>query len=309
MPGLKEAIRRVMNLRSPHLIKWMLRVGLPSLVTVALFAIVIFAVVMPAFKNSLLERKEDSLKTIAETGWSILQSLHEQELAGLLTTEEAQSRAAERIRSIRYGPKMKDYLWINDMQPAIIMHPYRTDLEGQDVSDFADPHGKHLFVAFVDMVRDHQSGFVDYMWQWKDDPHRIEPKLSFVKGFKPWGWIIGTGLYVDDVAAEIRAITHRVIALCSTVLIVVIAMSVIIALYSLAAEASRTEAEGRFRALFNSTPQCIALLRTNGTIVEANRATVESLGLPHEKLLGRPLTETTWWNHSPEETAKLKKRN
>ena len=109
---------------------------------------------------------------------------------------------------MRYGPESKDYFWINDMQPRLIMHPYRTDLEGKDIAGFTDPSGKHLFVEVVRTVKNSGAGYVDYQWQWKDDPDRIVPKISYVKGFDPWGWIIGTGIYVEDVHTEIAAITR-----------------------------------------------------------------------------------------------------
>ena len=79
------------------------------------------------------------------------------------------------------------------------------DLEGQDISNYTDPNGKRLFVEFVRVVKAHGAGYVDYEWQWKDDPNRIVPKISYVKGFEPWGWIVGTGAYVSDIDAELSA--------------------------------------------------------------------------------------------------------
>jgi hypothetical protein len=73
------------------------------------------------------------------------------------------------------------------MQPRMIMHPYRPDLEGTDISTFADPAGKRLFVACVEIVRASGAGYVDYQWQWMDDPTRIVPKISYVMGFRPVG--------------------------------------------------------------------------------------------------------------------------
>ncbi len=81
----------------------------------------------------------------------------------------------------------------------MVMHPYRTDLNGQDLAGFSDPRGVPIFVEFADLVQREGQGYVDYVWQWQDDPERLEPKESYVKGFEPWGWIIGTGIYIDDV--------------------------------------------------------------------------------------------------------------
>ena len=116
-----------------------------------------------------------------------------------------------RIEALRYGPEGKDYFWIQDMQPRMIMHPYRTDLNGQDLRGFTDPRGVPIFVEFADLVRRAGEGYIDYVWQWKDDPARLEPKESYVKGFAPWGWVIGTGMYTDDVRQEIARIEQGLI--------------------------------------------------------------------------------------------------
>ncbi len=71
------------------------------------------------------------------------------------------------------------------MQPRMIMHPYRADLNGQDLLSFTDPRGVPIFVEFADLVQREGEGYIDYVWQWKDDPQRLEPKESYVKGLRP----------------------------------------------------------------------------------------------------------------------------
>jgi methyl-accepting chemotaxis protein len=111
--------------------------------------------------------------------------------------------AKKAIAQLRYGPKGKDYFWINDMGPKMIMHPIKPELDGKDLSGSQDPNGKKLFVEFVNVCRDKGEGFVDYMWPMPghDDP---VPKLSYVKLFEPWGWIVGTGIYLDDVEQAVK---------------------------------------------------------------------------------------------------------
>jgi len=115
------------------------------------------------------------------------------------------------------------------MAPTMIMHPYRTDLVGMDISGFKDSKGKYLFNEFVKVVQEKGGGYVDYMWQWKDDPAKIVPKMSYVKGFTPWGWIIGTGLYIDDIHAEIAKIRNKLTIISLAILLVVS----LLALYSI----------------------------------------------------------------------------
>ncbi|MDM8535370.1 cache domain-containing protein [Desulfobacterales bacterium HSG17] len=108
------------------------------------------------------------------------------------------TKAAQAIKNLKYGPENKDYFWINDMQPAMIMHPYKSDLDGKDLNDFKDPNGKHLFVEFVNVCKENGEGYVDYYWP-KYGADEPQPKRSFVTLFKPWNWIVGTGLYIDDI--------------------------------------------------------------------------------------------------------------
>ncbi|MCP4691180.1 MAG: hypothetical protein GY859_24245, partial [Desulfobacterales bacterium] len=110
------------------------------------------------------------------------------------------SDSARLIKALRYGPENKDYFWINDMHPTMVMHPYKPQLDGKDLSGVADPNGKKLFVEMARACRENGEGFVDYFWP-KYGADQPQPKLSFVKVFKPWNWIIGTGLYVDDIDA------------------------------------------------------------------------------------------------------------
>jgi methyl-accepting chemotaxis protein len=119
--------------------------------------------------------------------------------------------AQKAIAQLRYGPTNTDYFWINDLAPTMIMHPIKPQLDGKDLSDIKDPHGKKLFVEFANVCRDKGEGFVDYMWPLPGHDEPV-PKLSYVKLFNPWGWVVGTGIYLDDVdqavvvkEAEIRS--------------------------------------------------------------------------------------------------------
>lgn len=150
--------------------------------------------------NRAMEYKQEELRHITESALSIAQSYAEQAAAGTMPLPEAQAAAAKAIGTIRYGGK--EYLWINDMDPRMIMHPIKPELDGQDLSSFADPNGKLLFVEFVDVVRANGAGVVDYLWP---KPGEDEPvaKTSYVAGMPEWGWVIGTGVYVDNLQASV----------------------------------------------------------------------------------------------------------
>ncbi|MGD8931058.1 MAG: methyl-accepting chemotaxis protein [Chromatiales bacterium] len=147
-------------------------------------------------RAKLYEEKQIKTRHLVEAVYGTLTYFHNQEVAGRLSREEAQSNALELIKQLRYEDK--EYFWLNDMQPYMIMHPYKPELDGKDLSQVKDPAGKQLFVAFVNKVRDDGAGFVNYLWPkpGKDEPVR---KVSYVKGFAPWDWVIGSGIYLEDV--------------------------------------------------------------------------------------------------------------
>lgn len=220
-----------------------LKIVAPAVMAVILFVVVVFGIFLPTYRASLINGKKEMIRELTLTVWNILAGLERKERDGVMTSEQARLAAIEQIRGIRYGDGNKDYFWINDMRPYMIMHPYRPDLEGRDISDFSDPRGVHLFMDFVETVRNSNEGYVSYMWQWKDNPDNIVPKLSFVKGFAPWGWVIGTGIYLEDVRQEISLLTRRLILISLAILAMVSLMSALSVFQTLKAAGLRKKAE------------------------------------------------------------------
>jgi methyl-accepting chemotaxis protein len=149
-------------------------------------------------KENLLEERKLKTKHVVESAYGVLDYYHSLAGQGKMTMDEAQKAAIALVKYLRY--EEKEYFWINDMHPAMIMHPYKPELDGTDISDYKDPEGKRLFVAFVDTVKASGAGYVDYLWP-KPNFKEPVPKVSYVKGFAPWGWVIGSGIYIDDIQA------------------------------------------------------------------------------------------------------------
>jgi PAS domain S-box-containing protein len=245
---------------------FVLRIFLPTLIAIALFISAIWGIILPSFEQTLLERKREMIRELTNSAWSILASYERDEQNGLLTREEAQALAITRIEALRYGAEGKDYFWIQDMQPRMIMHPYRSDLNGQELDSFTDPRGVAIFVEFADLVKRDGEGYIDYVWQWKDDPQRLEPKESYVKGFEPWGWIIGTGIYTDDVNREIAAIERSLVNTSLAISGAIILLLVFVLQQSLRIERSRQEVVDTLR---ESTERYHTLIEatTEGTLL------------------------------------------
>ncbi len=157
--------------------------------------------------EKLMAVYRDQLLNAVNTAYSVLVAF---EKDTNLSLEEKQQKAANMIKNLRYGPENKDYFWINDMHPRMIMHPYKPELDGQDLSENKDPNGKKLFVEFANVCREKGEGFVDYYWP-KYGADKPQPKLSYVKLFKPWNWIIGSGVYMEVAEAKLKADSAAII--------------------------------------------------------------------------------------------------
>ena len=194
----------------------------PSIIIILTMIFLSFFVLIPYFEQNMIEQKKEKIKEIVNSFNGVLSELDKQVINEVKTKEQAQNEAINLINKLRYGKDRKDYLWVSDKYPKVIMHPYRKDLCNKDVSNFEDPNGKKLFVEFIEVVKQKkEGGYVDYMWQWKNDSSRIVPKLSFVKEFKAWEWIIGTGIYLEDVKAEINVFSQNIIKVLIVVLILI----------------------------------------------------------------------------------------
>ena len=146
--------------------------------------------------STLLSQKMQKTKSLVEVPFAVVEREHELEVAGQITRDEAQHRSIDAIQAMRY--EGQNYFWINDDHPRMIMHPTKPELNGKDLTSLQDPNGKALFVEMVKAAQAAGDGYVSYDWP-KPGNARPVPKLSYVKRFDAWGWIIGTGIYIEDV--------------------------------------------------------------------------------------------------------------
>ena len=177
------------------------------------------------YQNSYESRKV-AIKQSVEIASSIVASAHQQETSGRMDRDQAQATAIRAVNDARYAGK--EYFWINDMNVRLITHPFRPDLNGKDVSTIKDPQGNAVFVQFVDTVRKSGTGYLSYLWPKPGQDQPVE-KVSFVEGFAPWGWVIGSGLYMDDLRADFLASLRRAALVIGAAVALTILMAIGIA--------------------------------------------------------------------------------
>ena len=137
---------------------------------------------------------------------------------GQLNEHEAKQRAITAIKQARYNNNV-GYAWINDIDsiPKMVMHPFLPDLTGNPMTDsiynYASGEEKNIGQAFINICLKKGEGYLDYQWP-KPIPGgktELQPKISYVKLFKPWNWIIGNGVYYDDIEKEVQDRVNAVI--------------------------------------------------------------------------------------------------
>ncbi|MBB1486985.1 methyl-accepting chemotaxis protein [Oceanospirillum sediminis] len=165
------------------------------IVLMAMGTAILISVSLMSLKENLLEDRKQKTKHVVETVHSFLHYYYELESTGKLSRDDAQKAARAAIEKLRYD--QDEYFWINDMNAVVIMHPIKPSLNGKNLSGLKDANGKQIFTEFVGTVKQSGEGYVGYLWP-KPGHEEPQAKISYVKGFAPWGWIVGNGIYLND---------------------------------------------------------------------------------------------------------------
>ena len=181
--------------------------GLVTLLCISLFHL-----------SSVMHRDvERSTRQAVEAARSVVAHYHAEEIAGRMTRPQAQQAALGAVKAMRYDGT--EYFWINDLHPTMLMHPTKPEMDGTDLNAYRDPTGKAHFVEMAQIARTKGAGFLSYHWS-RPGQTEAQPKLSYVAGFAPWGWVVGSGVFLDrsdsalfDAAVYLRALALAVILL------------------------------------------------------------------------------------------------
>ncbi|MBX3009595.1 MAG: cache domain-containing protein [Melioribacteraceae bacterium] len=262
------------------------KILLPTFLTIALFITAIFFVIIPQFENIVIDRKREMIRELTNSAHSMISKWHKLQSEGKISEQEAKSSAINIIRSLRYGSEQKDYFWVTDLLPKMVVHPYRPELDGTNLNNFEDSHGKKLFVEMVEVVKKSSEGYVDYTWQWKDDSLKIVPKLSYVKLFTPWNWVIGTGIYIEDVKDEIARLERKIINISILITILSSLLLFYIAFQNMKSEKRKKlvedelkESRERYKLLVETSSEGLVMVLDNGQLFY-NKTFYSMLGYP-----------------------------
>lgn len=187
--------------------------------------IILVPIALYTIRNQMMMDRQAKIQQMVDIGHGILAHYQKLQSDGKLGREQAQAAAIAEIKELRYDKV--EFFWINDMAPNMIMSPAKPELDSKPVGELKDPTGNYLFRGFVDVVQKQGAGFHSYLWPKMgfDQPVR---KLSYVRGFAPWGWIIGTGIYLDDVDAIFGKIAWTFAWICLAIFVLVSAISLAI---------------------------------------------------------------------------------
>ncbi len=277
--------------------KMIIGVIIPPALVLILFTIAIGFIIIPATEDALMQKKKDTIQAIVDSATSILEKHAQMEADGLVSLEEAQLMAFTEMRALRYGTESKEYLWITDQRPKMLMHPYFPELEGQMLDKYTDSNGKLLFMEALHLSQSNGDGFIDYNWAKEHEVEKPVPKLSYVKLFEPWGWIVGSGIYLDDVRADIAAFTYKLILISCIIGGFVTILLLVMIRRGWKSEKGRCYAEEeliisreRYQALAHASAEMI-FLTIDGIIAGANRQACENLGLEESMIVSHKLED------------------
>ncbi len=186
---------------------WLRRISLKSRITVLMMMVLAAFMAMGLasinnMRENIYEERKRSISSVVDSALSIVKGFYEQYQRGEITEQEAKLKSKQVLRSLRFEDN--NYVWINDMSSIMLMHPLNPEYENNSVADIADADGVKVFPILVDLVRTKGSGYIQHLWD-NNGQQTPEGKISFVKGFTPWNWVIGTGVWVVDLDAAVQS--------------------------------------------------------------------------------------------------------
>ncbi len=275
-----------------------MRLFFPAMMIIVIFSAAIYGAVIPLISKISRHQKEEQCRSLVNIVIAGLGIYNEGTASTGMNRHDSIEKAAAIIRVLRFGDRQEDYFWIMDHNLRLIVHPDRNDLESVDPDKVLAPDGQKLGTILRklrDAASDPSGGFAEYDWSLKDDQTRLRKKISFAREFKPWGWIIGTGIYLDDIEEGISEWKKKSVIITSAMTVVAVLFSLILSIRvvwhekrELDALKKLSESEKKFRSIFDLSPFSIAITGMNDAkYIAVNPAFEKMSGYTEAEIIGK----------------------
>lgn len=218
------------------------KINFIALIPILIFGLLLTFYILPSIKEAFYQDREKQLAVEIDIVISNMESYKKQAENGIISVEEAKQKSLEIIKNSRY--EGNNYFWVTDMFPKMILHPLKPELNGTDLSSNKDENNVYLFKEMANVAASEGKGIVKYSWP-KPGGTEALPKFSFVKRINGWDWVVGTGIYVDDVEEEVAVIRNGIILFSLFALIATLIISYVINKKIILSLKNLTEAAGK----------------------------------------------------------------
>lgn len=189
---------------------------------ITLLFVLLTAVVLNRHYEALKQKSYDENQHLVEVVHTMLASF---EALSDVDEATAKQQALAAVKTLRYDSS--NYFWIQDQTPSMVMHPIKPALDGKDLRTFKDGNGKAFFIEMAQKVKAQGDGFVDYVWPLPGEETPTD-KISYVKEFKPWGWTVGSGIYLTNLEEEFAHLRNLILVFCLVSIVLVVLLVYVI---------------------------------------------------------------------------------
>ena len=189
---------------------------------ITLLFVLLTAVVLNRHYEALKQKSYDENQHLVEVVHTMLASF---EARSDVDEATAKQQALAAVKKLRYDGS--NYFWIQDETPSMVMHPIKPALDGKDLRTFKDGNGKAFFIEMAQKVKAQGNGFVDYVWPLPGEETPTD-KISYVKEFKPWGWTVGSGIYLTNLEEEFAHLRNLILVFCLVSIVLVVLLVYVI---------------------------------------------------------------------------------
>ncbi len=193
-----------------------------------IFVFIIIMYFIPSIRNDSIDKKRAALKDTVEISISLMDALKFESENGRMSEDEAANKAIYYTGKFRYGHEKMDTVWLLNGDGLILSMPFREDHVGKNVSTIVKPGERNVYKEMVDLCMSKGEGFVEYNAQYKAEATKIVPVISYVRYYKPYNYIVGASIYIEDVRDEILSLYIKVVSATAVVSIISIVLLFII---------------------------------------------------------------------------------